>query len=80
MSGSRENVIPTVIVSEEEDHHHRHFRFNPFNREEDQEVRESAQPLEDEDEDEEEEEDHEGYCLSEEHRRRKPRFNIANET
>jgi hypothetical protein len=79
MSGSRENVIPTVIVSEEEDHHHHNFRFNPFSREEDHVVRESAQPLEDEDEDEEEE-DHEGYCLSEEHRRRKPHLYIANET
>ena len=76
MSVPRENVIPAVNVSDGEGHY---VRFNPFNRDEDLEVRETARPHEvdeeDDDDDDEEEEDHEGYCLSDEHRRRKYNFN-----
>jgi len=80
MSILKENEIPIIEVTDDENHQ-RNVRINPFNSENpiEDEFRQDSEPgqdhvvedVEDVDEDDDEEEDHEGYCLSDEHRRRK---------
>ena len=84
MSFLKESNIPVIQITDAENYQRTVRtgveRINPFNSEDPilDEFRQDSQPgpdhvVEDvdEDDDDDEEEDHEGYCLSDEHRRRK---------